>query len=245
MAAVDPERLQKLIGRHQLTYVQLGELLGIDPQDLRTALPAKRLPAAALMHLAELLDESPLHTSEPTRRDPDRARVGALLALQSEGIARDDLASALRWPLDRVERALLAVDDALTPLGMHLIATNGRIQITGKHRHVPARARHYAASTNLTDIRVELVKALYAVYLDMLRPGATNPQLEHALRLGLIERAAASSLKLRLSQPVWFSVCSNRTRSKHLADRTQPAEVGEAPDITSATMPPEVPPGSS
>lgn len=215
MTILDPARLQKLTERHQLTYRELGDLLDLDPQDLRLGLPAKRLPVAALNRLAELLGETPLTTGPPADSDLDRARLGAHLATTVNGATRDDMAYALGWPLDRLERALASLDAALGDNGLRVIAFKGRLRIAGRLEHTTAQSRQRASQSTITSVDNDLARALYGAIGERALPARTDSSnIDQARRLGLVEPAGGRGA-VRLAESVRFSLCldASGTRS--------------------------------
>lgn len=84
-----------------------------------------RMPLGVVRRLCEILDVSfeqllGLPAPPPDAPDDD-LRVEAALATFPEGISRDALARAFRWPLERVERALGSLEMHLRPTGRRLV----------------------------------------------------------------------------------------------------------------------------
>ena len=114
-----------------------------------------RIPLGTLRTLSRLLDldleelvGSP--TTPPDTPDDD-IRIEAALAEHPGSFSRDDLAGALEWTLERVDRALNALEERLKPTGR-------RLRKIGWHRYTlgpnlailtaPERARLARTTTN-------------------------------------------------------------------------------------------------
>lgn len=99
-----------------------------------------RIPLGVLRRLCLILDVdlTELVETRPSRPDDevgdasgDEVRVEAALAEFDEGLSRDSLAEALGWPLERVVRALAAIEERLRPTGR-------RLRPIGWHRYAVA-----------------------------------------------------------------------------------------------------------
>ena len=101
---------------------------GIDPYPLYS-LPESpqeddRIPFGVLKRLSQLLDVDVEDLVDPPDArcvaQDDDVRVEAGLAFFPAGVTRDDLARCFNWPLDRVERAIAALEARLRPSGRRL-----------------------------------------------------------------------------------------------------------------------------
>ena len=116
-----------------LTIRQLAQQIGIEPavvvelergrvwEGERTSLSVAslwRVCAALDLTMSELLGEDPPVSNDPPTGDD--ITVEAALVEHGGVLTRDDLALALGWSLDRLERALLALERRLQPTGQRL-----------------------------------------------------------------------------------------------------------------------------
>jgi transcriptional regulator with XRE-family HTH domain len=118
-----------------LTIRQLAHQTGVEPAVVvelergrvwdgeRTSLSVAslwRVCAALDLTMGELFDPGPLGSGDPPAPATDDIKVEAALVEHGGVLSRDDLALALGWPLHRLERALLALEQRLQPTGQRL-----------------------------------------------------------------------------------------------------------------------------
>jgi hypothetical protein len=216
VTAPDPDRLQRLLDSHQLTVLQLAELLDVEPSDLRLGLYVRSLPASTVARLADLLGESPTRPSAPPGSPADRAAIGAHLVGAPIGVTRDDLAHVLGWTLDRLERALRDLERPLGDVGIRVVAPQGRLRLVGRLEHLSPASRRRLDRHTAIDVPPQLATEVYRamwwtpVYEQDLRARET------ALRHGLL--AATARGTLRATEPVTFSLCLDQDDSAEPAD---------------------------
>ena len=134
-----------------------------------------RIPLGTLRTLSRLLDldldELVRGPTPPPDAPDDDIRIEAALAEHPGSFSRDDLAGALGWTLERVDRALNALEERLRPTGR-------RLRIIGWHRYtlgpnlailtVPERAR--LARTNTNRLARKEYETLYQILYGWTRP---------------------------------------------------------------------------
>ncbi len=171
-----------------------------------------RIPLGTLRTLSGLLDvtldELVTGPTTPPQTSGDDIRVEAALAEPPGSFTRDDLAGALEWTLERVDRALNALDVRLQPTGL-------RLRVIGWHHYTlgpnlailaaPERARLTRTSTNRL-ARKEL-QTLYHISYGWDRIAAfridQRASIEPLITHGLIETDGGC---LHLTADVIFSL---------------------------------------
>lgn len=206
MNPLDPDRLQRLLDGHQLTVSQLAEMLDLELHDVSHSV--KHLPVMALAQLADLLGESPLKQPAEARGDPDRPRLGTHLAGAPNGATRDDLAYALDWTLDRLERTLSSLDTALADVGIRVVARAGRLRLIGRLEHTSSTGRQRVARSGTRAIDAEVAKAVYHLIAYGGRITGTNQTALEEARRGLV-KATTWYRRSDATEPVLFSLCIN------------------------------------
>jgi transcriptional regulator with XRE-family HTH domain len=112
-----------------LTFSQLAHQLGLNADVVRRLSEGEqldRLPLSTIRRLCRLLDveidqllagRRPARPPEPA---PDDVKVEAAIARHGGVATREDLALALKWPLERLEAALRTLERRLQPTGIRL-----------------------------------------------------------------------------------------------------------------------------
>ena len=174
-----------------------------------------RIPLGTLRALSRLLDidleELVGGRTAPPDTPTDDLRIEAALAEHPGSFSRDDLAGALEWTLERVDRALNALEERLRPTGR-------RLRMIGWHRYTlgpnlailtaPERARLARTSTNR--LGGKDYEALYQIFY-----GWTRPAFRHADERASLDTLANHGLintdrsPLELSADVTFSLRLN------------------------------------
>jgi len=163
-----------------------------------------RIPVGVLRRLCRILDVdlTELSESQSPRGDaeddevgpPDDVRVEAALAEFPDGLSRVRLAEAFGWPLDRMERALAALEQRLRPTGRRLRPVGWHRYALGSHLGVltPEERSHLRRSTSdgldhdEAAALFQIVRGFSSVGLFSTGPGAQA--VRSLLRQGLIER---------------------------------------------------------
>lgn len=177
-----------------------------------------RIPLGVLRRLCLILDVDLTELVE-TRPSPpdgedgevsaDDMRVEAALAEFDEGLSRDSLAEAFGWPLERVERALAALEERLRltgrrlrPIGWHRYALGPNLAVlTTEERSALARRSALSLAQDEAGALFQIVEGFgsASLFKDEPGPGA----VKSLLRQGLIERKRGEYL---VSADVAFSL---------------------------------------
>lgn len=205
MTSPDPRRLERLLDHHHLTVLQLAELIDLEPYDLRMGLYARNLPIGALARLADLLGEPVPYCSPAPAVAADRAVVGAHMATMPNGATRDDLAHALGWTLDRLERALVDLEGQVREAGIRIVTVQGRLKLAGRLHHITPVSRRRLAQQTVTEVPVELAAEIYRTWRWIPVYEQDRSARETALRHGLLTTVGRDILGV--SEPVAFSLC--------------------------------------
>ncbi|MGH9225931.1 MAG: hypothetical protein ACRD2W_19560 [Acidimicrobiales bacterium] len=208
--------MERALDESGLTLTEIADRAGFDPADVER-LGYDRLPSSVLARLADILGLSTLQLldfrAEQTPESPgDPSFLGAYMGEFPEGLTRDALAEALGWTLDRIERALAALDRDLHPCGLRLrirdggrVALAGRLDLTeGRARMSIERAR--ASATLEVPIAVLVLRAVSGV------ARVRDNEQQHAdiaRRRGLVEHRQGC---LRTTAPVDYSLLVNDRR---------------------------------
>ncbi len=141
-------------------------------------------------------------------QEDDATVVGAYLGEFPEGLTRDALAEALHWTLDRLERALAALDVGLRASGLRLRANGRGVSLAGRLERTDGLTR--ASIERLAERAPILTRALARLTWDAMGSGIgeMRPEDRDAARVaehqGLIYGRQG---RLRLTWPVVFSLC--------------------------------------
>ena len=178
-----------------------------------------RIPLGVLRRLCRILDVDLTELSESRGPQgnvedaegelPDDVRVEAALAEFSDGLARDRLAEAFGWPLDRMERALAALEERLRPTGRRLRPVGWHRYALGPHLGVLTdEERCHLGRSTLDGLSQDEAEALFQVARGFASVGlfSTGPAAQAVRSLqrhGLIERNRGSFV---LSLDVAFSL---------------------------------------
>jgi transcriptional regulator with XRE-family HTH domain len=115
-----------------LTFWQLAHQLGLNADVVRNLCEGAQLdqlPLGTVLRLCRLLDididqllagRRPARPPEPAADD---VKVEAAIVRHGGGATREDLALALKWPLERLELALRTLDRRLEATGLRLRQT--------------------------------------------------------------------------------------------------------------------------
>lgn len=152
--------LERALDEAGLTLTEVADRAGFTASDVER-LGYSRLPSSVLARLADILGLSKSQLgdacAEPIPERPsDPSCLGAHIGEFPQGVTRDELAEALGWTLDPIERALAALDHELRRCGLRLrtrdgdrVALAGRLDLTeGQARMSIERGR---ASPNLEE----------------------------------------------------------------------------------------------
>lgn len=129
-----------------MTLTEVADRAGFNPADVERVIPY-RVPPSVLARLADVLGLTKLQlldvqAGELPTRSSDPSVVGAYIGEFPSGATRDELAEALGWTLDRIERALAALDQQLRPCGLRLRTRDGnRVDLAGRLELTDGRAR--------------------------------------------------------------------------------------------------------
>lgn len=138
--------LRRAIEESGLTLTEVADRAGFKPADVERVLLGQ-LPPSVLARLADVLGLTKVQLldfrAEPMPERPsDPSVVGAYIGEFPQGATRDELAEALGWALDRIERALAALDQQLRPCGLRLRTRDGnRVDLAGRLELTDGRAR--------------------------------------------------------------------------------------------------------
>lgn len=138
--------MRRAVAESGLTLSEVADRAGFNPGDVERVLP-HRLPPSVLARLSDILGLTKvqlldLRTEQIPERPSDPSVVGAYIGEFPQGAARDELAEALGWTFDRIERALAALDQQLRPCGLRLRTRDGnRVDLAGRLELTDGRAR--------------------------------------------------------------------------------------------------------
>lgn len=182
---MNPQAFQQRVEQAALSLWELGDLLGIHPHHLHTgdvpgltALPVRVIIDLARrldLHPADLIEElgplTPVRSTTAADLDTDALTVLTALATTSIPLTADELATALRWTLDRVTTALdhayahpaFAGPVALRRVPPHSWTISARLDVlTDDQRRALADNVRYRAP--LTDEEANILLAAYVLH---------------------------------------------------------------------------------
>ncbi len=202
--------MERALDESGLTLTEVADRAGFNASDLERV-GYDRLPSSVYARLADILGLSQrqrlVSRAEPTPERPsDPSSLGAHIGEFPEGVTRDELAEALGWTLDRVERALAALDQALRPCGLRLrTRTNNRVALAGRLDQTEGRARmsieRGRGSPNLEELVARFVfRAITGVA--RVRDGEQE-HADTARRRGLVDHRQGC---MRTTAPVDYSL---------------------------------------
>ena len=141
----------------------------------------------------------------------DASIVGACLGEHPLGLTRDDLARALGWDLDRIERALHQLDLLLSSTGLRLASHAERIRLMGAAGRLEPRTRASLERTCPGDgvVHVDLARVIWsAVFQEEAHSRAVPREgIRTAYRRRLL---VYDSSYAEASEPVAFSLMLSR-----------------------------------
>jgi hypothetical protein len=162
-----------------------------------------RIPLGVLRRLCRILDvdltdlvETRWHRSDDEDGDlfADDVRVEAALAESDQGLSRDGLAEAFGWPLERVERALAALEERLRPagrrlrpIGWHRYALGPNLGVlTAAERSAMARTAAQPLPREEAGVLFQIAEGFGSAGFFKGEPGGAA--VRSLLRQGLVER---------------------------------------------------------
>ena len=207
-ATAEHEVVARAIANSGLTVAEVADRAGLDPVDL-DSFPMNRVPLAVLSRLADVVG-LPLgrllqRWQDDDPEDPgDSAVVGAYLAEFRDGLTRDELAEALDWSLQRVERALATLDAALESSGMRLALRAACIVIVGRLDRTELGSRLIMERLTAGELDPTLARFVWEATAGIAPHTIKDDEtFDVADRLGLVQGWYG---RIRISQPVEFSL---------------------------------------
>ncbi len=218
-----PWDIRRAIDECGLSLTEIADRAGIVPGDIRD-LDFGHVPPTLMNRLADVLGASGnqfLGPGEPDndKHEDDSTVVGAYLGEFPEGLTRDALAEALHWTLDRLERALAALDIGLRASGLRLRGNGRGVSLAGRLEHTDGLTR--ASIERLAEHGPILTMALARLTWDAMGSGIGEVRPDDrdvalvAEQQGLIYGHQG---RLRLTWPVAFSLCLNTNHGWLWAD---------------------------
>lgn len=101
----------------------------------------------------------------PDPRPGDATTVIALLYDRGSATINSEIASALGWSLDRLNRALAEADGRLGPAGLRVVREHGESSIRPVHDHVADRVALENAQAHARGLRTVEYRAAYALHI--------------------------------------------------------------------------------